>query len=343
MHPFFQNYGLFLAKTATLTIAISVLITFIVAAIRASRSDGGSEAEGRFRIKHLNERIERHAWEINEAILDKAGLKQERRRLKRERRDAKHAAAQKRRVFVLDFDGDLGASRVSGLREEISLLLQVLREGDEVLLRLESGGGTIPGYGLAASQLSRIRDRGFRLTISVDKIAASGGYMMASVGQRIIAAPFAIIGSIGVVAQLPNFNRLLRRNDIDFELHTAGEFKRTLTMFGENTDAGREKFREELEDAHKLFKSFLAENRPKLALDHVATGEHWYGLRALNLGLIDEVRTSDDFLLERIKECEVFELHYRPRRSLSERLSQGLARLRAGAMPGLLTGNNGMV
>jgi serine protease SohB len=342
MYEFFQQYGLFLAKTATVVVAIGVLIAFIAAAIRTAREEGRDDGEGRFRIKHLNERIERQAWQLKEAILDKAGLKKERQRLRKARREAKLAAAQKRRVFVLDFHGDLGANRVSALREEISLLLQVLREGDEVLVRLESAGGTIPGYGLAASQLRRVRDRGFPLTIAVDKVAASGGYMMASVGQRIIAAPFAVVGSIGVVAQLPNFHRMLQRHDIDFELHTAGEFKRTLTVFGENTETARAKFREELEDAHQLFKSFLAENRPQLALDQVATGEHWYGLRALHLGLVDELRTSDDFLLERAGHCEVYELRYRPHRSLSERLSEGLTRLRKAA-PGLLTGNHGMV
>jgi serine protease SohB len=309
--------------------------------VRASRTDGDSD--GSFKIKHINKRLLRHAESLNRAILDRAEMKKEKRRLKQLQHGKAKAGASQRRVFVLDFVGDIGASRVVSLREEISLLLQVLRDGDEVLLRLESSGGTVHGYGLAASQLSRIRDRGVPLTVAIDKVAASGGYMMACVGQRVYAAPFAIVGSIGVVGQLPNFNRLLKNKDIDYEMHTAGEFKRTLTVFGENTDAARDKFRAELEETHQLFKGFIAENRPKLALDAVATGEHWYGSRALQLGLIDEIRTSDDLLLERVKDCDVYELHFRPRRGLAERLSEGLARLRGELRSGVIQAPAGML
>ncbi|HWY24630.1 MAG TPA: protease SohB, partial [Nevskia sp.] len=251
---------------------------------------------------------------------------------KARRRAAK--AAPRPRLFVLDFHGDLNASHVEALREEISALLQVARPQDEVLLRLESAGGVVHGYGLAASQLRRIRERGLRLTVAVDKVAASGGYLMACVADRVVAAPFAIVGSIGVVAQLPNFNRLLREKHIDFELHTAGEYKRTLTLFGENTNAARVKFREELDQTHALFKSFVAANRPQLPLQQVATGEHWYGTQALELKLVDELRTSDDWLLEKVKDADVYELHYRLRRSLRDQLMGGVARLTArGALP----------
>ena len=108
-------------------------------------------------------------------------------------------------------------------------------------------------YGLAASQMQRIRDKKLKLTVCVDKVAASGGYMMAVVADKIIAAPFAVLGSIGVLAQVPNFHRLLKKHDVDFEMLTAGKYKRTLTMFGENTDKGREKFQEDIEDTHVLF------------------------------------------------------------------------------------------
>jgi serine protease SohB len=197
------------------------------------------------------------------------------------------------------------------------------------VLRLESEGGVVHGYGLAASQLQRIRDRGVKLTVAVDKVAASGGYLMACVADRIIAAPFAVVGSIGVVAQLPNFNRLLKKHEIEYELHTAGEFKRTLTLFGENTAAGRAKFQETLEDAHALFKSFIQQNRPQVAIDQVATGDHWFGARAIALKLVDELKTSDDYLLERSKDCDLYELRYKRHRSLAERVAVGLTRLRA--------------
>ena len=331
MKEFLLNYGLFLADTVTIVVAIGAIIVMIAGVIR----DGRGTDLGQLEVRHLNEHLKFMADVLRESMLDGTALKQDRKRRKKEAKAAKRKdTPPAARVFVLDFHGDIGASHVTELREEISAILQVANDGDEVVLRLESEGGTVHGYGLAASQLRRIRDRGLRLTIAVDKVAASGGYMMAAVGDRILAAPFAIIGSIGVVGQLPNLNRLLKRHDIDYELHTAGEFKRTLTIFGENSDTAREKFRQELEETHDLFKAFLAGQRPSLPLDNVATGEHWYGSRALELRLVDELRTSDDYLLERAREHDVFELHFKPRRSLQERLAMGLARLRGAALPG---------
>ncbi len=213
------------------------------------------------------------------------------------------------RSFVLRFDGDIRASAVDALREEVSAVLQVARPGtDRVLLVLDSPGGMVPGYGLAAAQLARLRTRGIELVAVVDRVAASGGYMMAAVADRIVAAPFAILGSIGVVAQIPNIHRLLKENNIDVELHTAGQYKRTLTLLGENTEAGREKFREEIEQTHELFKQFLNRFRPQLDLDKLATGEHWLGEDALTLGLIDAIGTSDDLILEAIEAGDTYEI-----------------------------------
>jgi serine protease SohB len=212
------------------------------------------------------------------------------------------------------------ASQVDALREEISAILPNVQEGDEVVIRLESPGGVVHGYGLAASQLSRIKDAGVTLVVSVDKVAASGGYMMACVGDRILAAPFAILGSIGVVAQLPNFHRLLKKNDVDFEQFTAGEYKRTVTMFGENTDKGRRKFENELEETHGLFKQFVATNRPAVDVDQVATGEVWYGSQALNEGLIDAISTSDSYLQSQTEDRDLFEVHYRRKQKFAERM-----------------------
>lgn len=329
MHQFFLEYSLFLAKTVTWVAALGALALLGAALVRAARLQSGEHLE----VKNLNQRLRGLAELLNQELLGTEQLKAEHKRLKAEDKARDKALKQgvpgRPRLFVLDFHGDLEASRVAALREEISALLQVAQPQDEVLLRLESAGGVVHGYGLAASQLSRIRERGLALTVAVDKVAASGGYLMACVASRIVAAPFAILGSIGVVAQLPNFNRLLRDKHIDFELHTAGEYKRTLTLFGENTEAGRAKFREELEQTHALFKSFVAANRPQLALEQVATGEHWYGSQALQLKLIDEVRTSDDWLLQRVKEADVYQLRYRLRRNLRDQLLGGLGRLAA--------------
>jgi serine protease SohB len=144
--------------------------------------------------------------------------------------------------------------------------------------------------------------------------------MMACIGNQLLAAPFAVIGSIGVVAQMPNFHRLLKKHDVDVELHTAGEFKRTLTMVGENTDEGRKKFIEELEETHQLFKEFVSENRPSLDIESIATGEVWYGRRALDKGLIDGISTSDDYLLSKREDTDIYAVHFKQKRSLPERL-----------------------
>ena len=238
--------------------------------------------------------------------------------------EASEAVESPKRMYVIDFDGDIHASGVDALREEVTAILATANQGDEVMVRLESPGGLVHSYGLAASQLKRIRDAGLRLTISVDQVAASGGYMMACVADDLVAAPFAVVGSIGVVAEIPNFNRLLQKANIDYEQHTAGQYKRTLTMFGQNTTVSREKFKQELEETHQLFKTFIHENRPNLDLDKVATGEHWYGRQALELGLVDKLQTSDDVILDALNSMDVYSIKYEIRKPLTERLSINL-------------------
>ena len=246
-------------------------------------------------------------------------------KLKKQRAKSGAVEVTKPCLYVLDFKGSMDAHEVTSLREEISAVLAVASAQDEVLLRLESPGGVVHGYGLAASQLERLRKGGIRLTVAVDKVAASGGYMMACVADRIVAAPFAIIGSIGVVAQIPNFHRLLKKNDIDVELHTAGQFKHTLTLFGENTEQGREKFREDLNETHELFKRFVHEQRPSLDIDSVATGEHWFGSQAKEKGLIDAIGTSDDLLIAELDNHEVIAVRYTRRKRLMDRFTGSVA------------------
>lgn len=232
----------------------------------------------------------------------------------------KSAETQKPRLFVLDFDGDLYARAVGALRNEITAVLSIARPEDEVLLRLESPGGVVHGYGLAASQLRRLRERNIPLTVAVDKVAASGGYMMACVADKIVSAPFAIVGSVGVVAEVPNIHRLLKKHDIDVDVMTAGEFKRTVTFMGENTEKGKQKFRQELEETHQLFKQFVSENRPGLDIEKIATGEHWFGRQALALNLIDEISTSDDLLLKAFENKQLIEVKYQEKQSLIQRI-----------------------
>lgn len=336
---FLSELGLFAAQAVTLLVLILLLALGLVAISQRQRG----EHDGHIEITKINQRAEHVSDTLNHAINDpqtwkaetkarkkseKAKAKQRKKALKSKKVEKPQASAsptdepQRERpvLFVLDFDGDVHASATDNLREEISAIVPQLRKGDEVLVRLESPGGVVHGYGLAASQLSRIRDTGVPLTICVDKVAASGGYMMACVADRIIAAPFAVIGSIGVLAQLPNFHRLLKKNDIDFELLTAGEYKRTLTLFGENTDKGREKFVEELEETHALFKHFVKENRPGLDIDRVATGEIWYGKQAVDEGLVDELATSDATIQAKLQDSDVFEIRFVRKRNWQEKL-----------------------
>ena len=229
-------------------------------------------------------------------------------------------AEARRRVFVLDFKGDIRATGVTALREEISAVLAVARSKDEVVLRVENFGGAVHEHGLAASQLRRLRDREISLTVIVDKGAASGGYLMACIANKIIAAPFAVIGSIGVIAQIPNFHRLLDARGVDFEQVTAGRYKRTVTMFGRNTDEDRAKLREELEDVHALFKNMVASHRPALDIEAVATGEHWYGTQAKELGLVDALETSDDYLIRAMESADLYHVSFHAKPTLQQRV-----------------------
>nr|WP_250646597.1 protease SohB [Pseudomonas oligotrophica] len=328
------DYAGFLAKTATVVLAI-VAVLIVLAGLRRGRGKPGA---GHLQVDKLNDFYKGLRERLEHAVLDKDALKAQRKREAKAEKQAKKDAM-RTRVFVLDFDGDIRASAVENLRHEVTALLTMATPGDEVVLRLESGGGMVHGYGLAASQLVRIRDAGVPLTVCVDKVAASGGYMMACIGNRILSAPFALLGSIGVVAQLPNVHRLLKKHDVDFEVLTAGEYKRTLTVFGENTEKGREKFQEDLETTHELFKNFVARYRQQVSIDEVATGEVWLGIAALGMHLADELKTSDQYLAERAREADLYHLRYAQKKSLPERfglaaastleqgLDRGLARL----------------
>ncbi|MDH3978157.1 MAG: protease SohB [Gammaproteobacteria bacterium] len=318
MGEFFLEYGLFLAKAITVVITLFIILVLIAGVSRRGPGHQGLEVE------KLNDKFREAAEAVRRAVLNKAAWKKHEKADKKERKAAEKSATEasdhRRRVFVLDFKGDIRASAVASLREEISAIVSTATAQDEVVMCLENPGGAVHEHGLAASQLLRIKDRGVPLTVIVDKVAASGGYLMACIADRIIAAPFAVIGSIGVIAQVPNFNRALESRGVDFEQVTAGKYKRTVTMFGKNTDEDRAKLKEELEEVHHLFKSLVAEQRPSLDVERVATGEHWYGSDALNLGLVDELGTSDDYLIAAADDADVFKIAFKGKQSLQERL-----------------------
>ena len=315
---FLAEYAGFLARTVTVVVAI-VLVLLVVAVLRQK----GQRSAGHLSVRKLNEFYRELREHLEDSVLHKDQLKRQRKAEAKAHKAEQKKPVDKPRVFVLDFDGDIKASATEQLRHEVTAVLSMAQPTDEVVVRLESGGGMVHAYGLASSQLARLRDAGLPLTVCVDKVAASGGYMMACVANRVLAAPFAVLGSIGVVAQLPNVHRLLKKHDIDVEVLTAGEFKRTLTVFGENTDKGREKFQEDLELTHQLFKGFVSRYRPQLDIDKVATGEVWLGLSALEHELVDGLQTSDEYLARRANEAELFQLRFINRKSLQERI--GLA------------------
>jgi len=332
---FFADYGLFLLKVLTFVIAIIAVIFAMVFAASRSRP----AEKGQIRVKKMNDTLEDMRDALKQSLLSPEALKEaiklqkneEKERSKEEKKGAKAARKQRgkgqtvveeprhRAVYVIDFKGDVRGSQVESLRREISAILTTANHEDEVVIKLESGGGMVTSYGLAASQLDRIRKQNIPLTVCVDKVAASGGYMMACVADKILAAPFAVVGSIGVVAQIPNFHRLLKEHNIDVELLTAGKFKRTLTMFGENTDEGRSKFIDDIEEIHDQFKGYVKEHRPALDIEAVATGEIWSGRAAQDNHLVDEILTSDEYLISACEKSDVYEVKYREKKKISER------------------------
>lgn len=297
---FLSQYGLFLLKSLTIVIAFIVVFASFFALSRKPRP--------KLEITPLNDHYEQLNARMHKEILGTKVAKK------------KKDKSIKPKLFVIDFNGDIKASQVEQLRDEVTAILSIAKPEDEVLIRLESPGGSVNGYGLAAAQLQRLRDKDIHLTVSIDKVAASGGYLMACVANSILAAPFAIIGSIGVVAQIPNFHRLLKKNDIDVELLTAGEYKRTLTLFGENTEGGRKKFQEDLEKIHTAFRNYVLTNRSQLDMDKVSTGEHWLATDAFELSLVDKLITSDDYLMSKMQGYKAFQLTIQPKVSLINKL-----------------------
>lgn len=331
----------FALKSGTVVLAIAA-ITAIIASL-TSRQRGPTQ--GYLELRRLNGMLRSLGRQVRHAGLRGKAMKAAR-KVDKQADKAEHKSVQagqlsqdsdddatddkeathnpKKRIFVLNFDGDVRARRVEQLREEITAIVAGARDSDEVLLRLSSPGGAVTGYGLAASQLARLAQRKIPLTVAIDQVAASGGYMMACVADRIIAAPFAVVGSIGVVATVPNVRKLLVRQGVDVEQVTAGAHKRTLSMFGENTEEGRAHFQADLNDMHLQFKEHVARHRPQVDVEQVATGAHWTANRAVGLGLVDELLTSDDWLLARHEAHDLIEVTWRPPQTVGRRFGLGV-------------------
>lgn len=311
-----QSIGIFAAQTFLILFAILAVI--LVIALLAAKAGNKPQIE----IEILNKKYKDFRNLLKSETLSKTERKELKKKLKAENKDQENQSRdQDKKIFVVDFHGDIKASAVENLREEITAVLTIAKPSDEVVVRIESPGGVVHGYGLAASQLLRVREKQIPLTICVDKVAASGGYMMSCTANKILCAPFAIVGSIGVVAQVPNLYRVLKKFDVDYKEYTAGEYKRTVSLLGEITEKGEEKFKAQLEDTHILFKDFVHKYRPTMNISDVATGEYWYGEQALKKGLVDEIRTSDDYLLALSEKHQIVKVKFEHKESLSEKLT----------------------
>ena len=311
------DYLIFLLKVITVALAVTIPLLMIIGS-----SKGKSLPKGKLSITNLADKYEEMGNSVKGSILHPKELKKfNKESAKKKKKKKKEKDEVDESIFVLNFKGDIQATEVEKLKQEINAILLADTECSEVVVKVESGGGSAYAYGLCAAELKRLVDNGINLTVCIDKVAASGGYLMSCVASKIIAAPWAIVGSIGVIAQLPNFHRLLKKNSIDFEMHTAGEFKRTLTTLGENTDAGREKFKEDLEDLHLIFKDFVKEQRPQVNTDVVATGEVWQGEKAVEVGLVDALETSDNYLVGLSKNARLFEISFVEKKNLSEKFA----------------------
>lgn len=324
MMDFFLDFALFFLKSLTIVAAI---VAVLLSIISASKGDGSQHG---LKIEKLNDKYLEMADRVRQSIMSKKEWGDYEKAQKKALKKAEKAGHEEdKRVYVIDFKGDMRASAVESLREEVTALVAVATPEDEIVVCLENAGGVVHDHGLGASQLERIKSHNIPLTVIVDKVAASGGYLMASIADRIVAAPFAIVGSIGVLAQIPNFNRFLEERGIDFEQVTAGKYKRTLTMFGKNTEADREKTREDLEEVHTLFKNAVVEHRPDLDIEGVATGEYWYGSRAKELGLVDELGSSDDYLMRLADDAQIYAVTYKGHEGMIQKLQAAFASVAA--------------
>lgn len=307
----------FVLKVAVIALALVVVIGAVANAAQRQKAQ-----VGQLQIDHVSRQWRDKIEQLQLQLLEKKARKQAAKEAKQARKAARQQGAAKARLFVIDFNAGMEAKEVDALRREVSAVIALAKPQDQVLVRLESGGGTVNGYGLGAAQLQRLRDADLTLTVSVDRVAASGGYMMAAVAHELLAAPFALVGSIGVVAQLPNFHRWLAKHDIDFEQVTAGEYKRTLTLFGKNTDEGRAKFQQDLESIHAQFKAHLLQYRPQLDMALVGSGEYWTAQEALKLGLVDRLLTSDSYLMAQLASHEIYQVRYVNKKPWGERIGK---------------------
>lgn len=205
-------------------------------------------------------------------------------------------------VFVIDYVGSMMASEVVYLTAKIDAIILKSNKDDEVVINITSPGGAVSGYGLVASQIKRLKTAGLKITATVDTVAASGGYMAAVVSDEIIAAPFAMVGSIGVVANVMIYEELLKNIGIQTNVYTSGDSKRTVVPSRVPNAEEEAKLEAQLEEIHSRFKDHVLSFRPDIDEDKVFTGQAFLAADAINFGLVDKIGTSDELLLNLYKD-----------------------------------------
>lgn len=315
---YLYDISLFFLKS--LIIVVGLLVVILIPMIQSQKRKAGKKKK--LELENLKNRFKPYIQEFHQAHMNKKKYKNYLKQLKK--KEPIESEKEKPNSFLISFTGDKMATQVESLRDEVSLILNIAKPEDEVILLLESPGGAVASYGLAASQLVRLRDR-LKLTICVDTVAASGGYLMASTGHQIISAPFALVGSIGVLFQTPNIHEFLKKRDISFEEITAGKYKRTITPFGKITEEKKQKLQEQIDLVYFQFKNFLKKYRENLDFEKVATGEVWLGAEALKLHLVDKIQCSDDYIMEALKTRNVYKIKLKEEKKLWEKFTKKIS------------------
>ena len=222
----------------------------------------------------------------------------------------------KSNLYYLEFEGDIQASEAAKLKQEILVCLQVAKPTDVFLILVESSGGSVSNYGDLYSVMEMIKKRGHTLWVAIDRVAASGGYLISLPADKIFATPFALIGSIGVLSEVPNFGGLLDKYGVKMEEYTAGERKMNISMFRENGEEQKEHHRKKLGKIHELFKAQLVKYRGGLIekkgvdIGELMEGDFWMGENAFELGLVDELKSSVEILLDEKDHFNILKVNY---------------------------------
>ncbi|WP_343192796.1 S49 family peptidase [Buchnera aphidicola (Taiwanaphis decaspermi)] len=221
----------------------------------------------------------------------------------------KNVYNKKSNLYILDYNDKIKKNKIKKLREEISSIILVAKKNDEVLLRLENTSDIVYEYGLVIAQLQRLRKKGIKLIISIDKIVSNGGYIIACVADHISASPFSIIGPINIVVNIPNIDKYTQTSNLNNQLNDCNTFTK-LTLIKNNTKIYVNKIFNKLDIKKYIRNSFIKDMRPSLNLNKIFNQNYWIGENAINEKLIDSINTSDDILFSKKDTHNLLKIKY---------------------------------